>query len=86
MDKMGLKQEIIDLIAEKMGTDKKRLEKYASENSLMDEKIGLQPRDLLTLFFLLQQRYKVKFEENDIINKRFDYLENIAEAILQKVV
>lgn len=84
METEKIRDEIIELISGKMGVDQQKLYNYGKEKSLLDAAIGLQPRDLLTLFFELQRKYGVAFEEKDIIERRFDYLDNMVDAIICK--
>lgn len=86
MERENIKNEIIGLISEKIGIDQQKLNDYGKEKSLLDISIGLQPRDLLTLFFELQRKYEIAFEERDIMESRFDYVDNIVEAIISKQV
>lgn len=86
MEKENIKNEIIRLISEKIGIDQQKLNDYGKEKSLLDASIGLQPRDLLTLFFELQRKYDIIFVERDIIEKRFDYLDNMVDAVIHKQV
>lgn len=86
MEMQKIRDEIIELISEKMGIDRQKLYNYGKEKSLLDAAIGLQPRDLLTLFFELQRKYEVVFEEKNIIERRFDYLDNMIDAIISKQV
>jgi acyl carrier protein len=81
-----IRDEIIELISDKVGIDKDRLYHYGKDKSLLDASIGLQPRDMLTLFFDLQRKYRISFAESDIIEKRFDFLDNIVDAIIDKQV
>lgn len=86
MEMEKIRDEIIELISDRMGIEQQKLYSYGKEKSLLDAAIGLQPRDLLTLFFELQRKYEVVFEEKDIIEKRFDYLDHMADAIISKQV
>ena len=86
MEMEKIRYEIIGLISERIGIDQQKLNDYGREKSLLDASIGLQPRDLLTLFFELQRKYEIVFEEKDIIESRFDYVDNIVEVIISKQV
>ena len=44
------------------------------------------PRDLFTLFFDLQEKYDIKFVENDVLDKRFDYFDELIEIVYQKII
>lgn len=46
-----VKEEVINIIVEKIGIEKETLYRYGSDRSFFDISIGLKPRDLLTLFF-----------------------------------
>ena len=54
--------------------------------SLLDPRNGLLPRDLLRLFFEIQEEFDVDFDEKDIITRRFDYIDNIVNSVLDKKV
>lgn len=86
MDKAMIKNEIVDIIEKKIGIEKENVLRYATEYSLFDPLIGMKPRDLLTLFFEIQKVYKITFREDDILNRRFDYLDGIVEAVAEKAV
>lgn len=53
--------------------------------SLLDSRNGLMPRDLMVLFFELQNYYKIGFVEQDVIVRRFDYLDNIVSSVEEKL-
>lgn len=61
-------------------------ENIIKEYSLLDPRVGLMPRDLLVLFTEMQRIFGIRFVEQDVIEKRFDYLDNIVDAIMMKVV
>lgn len=86
MNKEILRREIIELIEEKIGIDEKILIEYSGEHSLFEPLIGMKPRDLLTIFFEIQGKYRIDFVEHDILERRFDFLTNIVDAIVEKVV
>lgn len=81
-----VKEEVINIIVDKIGVEKETLYKYGSDRSLFDISIGLKPRDLLALFFELQKKYDIIFEEKDIMEKRFDYLDNMVDAVIGRQV
>lgn len=54
--------------------------------SLLDPRNGLLPRDLLRLFFEIQEEFDVDFDEKDIITRRFDYIDNMVNSVLDKKV
>lgn len=84
-DKMEstLKERIIDVI-------EKELNIHFTDNvnyqySLLDPRIGLKPRDLLVIFFTLQEAFHITFSEKDIVEKRFDFLDNIVASVQEKL-
>lgn len=84
-DKMEstLKERIIDVI-------EKELNIHFTDNvdyqySLLDPRIGLKPRDLLVIFFTLQEAFHITFSEKDIVEKRFDFLDNIIASVQEKL-
>lgn len=54
--------------------------------SLLDPRNGLQPRDLLKLYFAIENRFGIEFDEQNIIDERFDYMCNMIEAIHAKII
>lgn len=54
--------------------------------SLLDPRNGLQPRDLLKLYFAIENRFEIEFDEQNIIDERFDYMCNMIEAIHAKII
>ncbi len=78
-----LKERIIDVI-------EKELNIHFTDNvnyqySLLDPRIGLKPRDLLVIFFTLQEAFHITFSEKDIVEKRFDFLDNIVASVQEKL-
>ena len=78
-----LKERIIDVI-------EKELNIHFTDNvdyqySLLDPRIGLKPRDLLVIFFTLQEAFHITFSEKDIVEKRFDFLDNIVALVQEKL-
>lgn len=51
--------------------------------SLLDPRNGLAPRDLLVIFFELQKQFNIEFTEEDIISQRFDFMNNIVNAVMK---
>lgn len=51
--------------------------------SLLDPRNGLMPRDLLALFFEIEKEFSVSLEEKDILERRFDYVEEIVDAVVE---
>ena len=84
MEADKIKNEIINILVVKMGIKKDILEKIPHDMSMLDTAVGLKPRDLLTLFFELQKKYDILFEEKDIIDRRFYRIDNIVESIIEK--
>lgn len=56
------------------------------EISLLDPRNGLLPRDLLQLYFDLEKHFEIEFEEKNVLDTRFDYLENIVIAVQEKLI
>ncbi len=53
--------------------------------SLLSPKIGLLPRDLMKLISLIEKKYNIRIEENEIVNNRLDYLENLVDVLEQQL-
>lgn len=78
-----LKERIVDVI-------EKELNIHFTDNvdyqySLLDPRVGLKPRDLLVIFFALQENFHITFSEKDIVEKRFDFLDNIVASVQEKL-
>lgn len=53
--------------------------------SLFNPGNGLLPRDLLQLYYAMEKHFGIKFEERNILDERFDYLDNMAAAVYEKI-
>ncbi len=78
-----LKERIIDVIENELNIHFKDNVDY--QYSLLDPRIGLKPRDLLVIFFALQNSFHITFSDKDILERRFDFLENIVAAVQEKI-
>lgn len=81
MKKLDIVEEITVLLKNKFGVQSKEL----GHMSLLDPAIGMLPRDLFTLFFDLQEKYGIKFVESDVLDKRFDYFDELTEIVYHKI-
>ncbi len=84
MDAESIKKDVTRILINKMGVSKETLEIMPNDMSILDGEVGLKPRDLITLFFDLQEKYGILFDEQDIIGRRFDRIDNIVESIMEK--
>lgn len=84
MNREEITKKVVAYIKEKFSLELG--ENIIKEYSLLDPRIGLTPRDLLFLFMDMQKIYDIRFVEEDIIENRFDYLDNIVYAIEKKVI
>jgi acyl carrier protein len=53
--------------------------------SLLSPQIGLMPRDLLVLMTLIEEKYNIRVDENEIVNARLDYLKNLVHVLEQRL-
>ena len=86
MNREEIKNEVIRIINDTVNVNLANFSNQQLEQSLFDLEVGLLPRDLLEIFFQLQNAFEINFDESDIINSRFDVLENIVECIYVKVM
>lgn len=86
MNREEIKNEVIRIINDTVNVNLANFSNQQLEQSLFDLEVGLLPRDLLEIFFELQNAFEINFDESDIINSRFDVLENIVECIYVKVM
>lgn len=84
MNRVEIAEKVIECIGKKFSLQLE--ENIVKEYSLLDPRVGLTPRDLLVLFMELQKIFDIQFAEEDVIDQRFDYLDNIIDAIMQKVM
>ena len=75
--------EIINIIETELNI--KFTDEVDYQYSLLDPRIGLKPRDLLVIFFGLQSAFHITFNDKDILERRFDFLDNIVAAVQEKV-
>ncbi len=66
-------------------TDFDMFKDTSKEISLLDPKIGMQPRDLLSFFLTVEKEFNIKFCQDDIVGVRLDYIGKMTEAICGKV-
>lgn len=55
------------------------------DRSLLNPEVGLEPRDLIYLFFELQKEFGIRFKEEDILERKFHMLNNIKQAVYEKL-
>lgn len=82
MNRDIIKNKVINVIEESLNI--KFLSDTEFQYSMLDPRIGLKPRDLLVIFFELQDSFHIKFVEDDIVDSRFDFLDNIVDSIYIK--
>lgn len=85
MDREEITNEVNRVIRNKLYIDLSKLTKEQQDYSLLHPKVGLEPRDLLAIFFELQNAFNIKFEEKDIMENRFDYYNNIIYIVEEKL-
>lgn len=84
MNRVEIAEKVIECIRKKFSLQLE--ENIIKEYSLLDPRVGLTPRDLLVMFMELQKVFGIQFVEEDVIDQRFDYLDNIINAIMKKVI
>lgn len=52
---------------------------------LLGKEIGLQPRDLIYLFFDVENTFGIKIKEEYIVTHKFDTFDNICEIICNEL-
>ena len=81
MQKTDVIRDVTEILKNKFNVQVEEIEYI----SLLDPAIGMLPRDLFTLFFDLQNKSGIKFVESDVLDKRFDYFDELTEIVYQKV-
>lgn len=84
MNRDEITKKVIVFIKEKFSIELE--ENIIKEYSLLDPRVGLTPRDLLVLFMEMQKIFDIRFVEEDVIEKRFDFMDNIVDAIMMKAI
>ena len=82
MQKADIIRDVMEILKNKFNVEVEKIEHI----SLLDPAIGMLPRDSFTLFFDLQEKYDIKFVENDVLDKRFDYFDELIEIVYQKII
>lgn len=84
MEKNEIKTKLISFIEEKAGISL-HADITDSRCSLLDPKMGIEPRDLLMIVIEMQRLYKISLKEEDVLNNRMDYLNNMVDWIYESV-
>lgn len=80
MDKNEIKKEIIDFIENKI--DVKLPEQILeSQDSLLNPRYGIEPRDLLMIVLELEKKFSIAICEKDVTENRLDYIGNLCDWI-----
>ena len=82
MQKTDIIRDVTEILKNKFNVQVEEIEHI----SLLDPAIGMLPRDLFTLFFDLESKYDIKFVESDVLDKRFDYIDELIEIVYQKII
>lgn len=53
--------------------------------NLLSEEIGMAPRDLLCLFFHIEETFKINIPEDAITNGQFAYFDGIIQIISEAI-
>lgn len=80
MEKEEIAKFIVKFISEEMGVELSD-EIKTSKDSLLNPDRGIEPRDLLVLVMEFQQMFSIELYEEDVLNRRLDYVENLAKWI-----
>lgn len=83
MEKEIIEEKIIKVIENALNI--KFNENIDFKYSFLDPRIGLNPRDLIVIFFEIQKEFHIKFDDSDILDKRFDFLNDITESVIKKL-
>lgn len=71
---------IYKIFLNRAGIDFKRHPELVNQK-LFGKSINIPPRELLQIYMDLKKELNVKFDENEIIHKRFDTFDNIVKLI-----
>lgn len=47
--------------------------------------LGIMPRDMVKLVYLLEDKYRIQFSESDLSHATFDSIQNLAVAVNQHI-
>lgn len=45
--------------------------------------LGIMPRDIVKMVYLLEDKYSIRFSENDLLHNRFDSIHALVVAVKQ---
>ena len=85
MNRKEITNKVNLVIRNNLYIDLSKLTKEQENYSLLHPKVGLEPRDLIAIFFEIQNAFNIKFEEKDIMENRFDYYNNIIDIVEEKL-
>lgn len=80
MEKEEIKSKIIAFIEENVEV-KLSSQITDSEDSLLNPKYGIEPRDLLMMVFELERMFFISIHEEDVTENRLDYINNLCEWV-----
>lgn len=76
MEEKLLSKDLINLIQNRFGIKVSDI-----KTSLFCVEVGLQPRDLINLVFLIEKKYGIKFTEEELLDENFDCVERIVAIV-----
>lgn len=77
---------LIEMVNCHINNPSKKVTEKCLEVNLLGEKVGLEARDLLLLFYEIEQRFNIQFSEETINTYEFNTINNIKNAILSTEV
>lgn len=81
MDTTEILNTFNDIFFNVMKVDKSKLSDTYMDDDFFGPKINFAPRDLLFMFFEIEKRFNIIIPKDDIINDKFNSINNILNII-----
>lgn len=80
-----IKEKLAMLFNKYLKLNFKEMDPGLLDMNIFDSRFKLYPRDLLYMFFKIEEEFKIHICEEDIINKKFNTFNNIALVIFNTI-
>lgn len=76
-----IEKTLADIFYKKFGLNLSNENHALREKNFFSKELGLEPRDLLYLFFDVEKTFDIEISESDILGNKFCTFDNIVEII-----
>lgn len=83
MNTKSIRKVVVDTIYK---VQKKNITEKDFNTNLLSGEISITPAQLVYLFVFLEDKFKIKFEEQDVLNGKFNTINNIVDMAIKASV